>query len=578
MAISLVQYAVADTQSGGTSPCTVTLSSAPSQGSLLLAFVSVKNGAGTTNPFTAPSGWTVDQSNDFNTDGSTFSEWLITAYKVAGASEPTSYDFASSAGLGLGAMVLEYSGVDSSVFDAASVISSGTSSTPSVTGITTGTNGAEVVAGFGVAGGGATFTVPSPLTLVDQENAAGIATNYVVGNNNYASAGATGNFAFSAGVYVAYGGVVVALKPSSTSPALSGTVDVALTRGLSASVSTVLSGTGDMTSGRLAGLLASQSYTAPSGSWIGTASVARSRAMGISVSYAQGGNNTAGVAESRSLSASYLYDAVGAENIAFGRGLSVSLIYGPSGDSSISSHRGMTAGFSYAVSTSLSATSTRARALALALAYSPAVLAESLRSRALSAASVYSPVVSATIARARAFLASTRPGIFASTAIARARSLLGSARYFVPGGLDQAALHSNRGLTASAIYETPSFSVDVYVWAVAGDPPATESNLYLNVNEWGARLFVYAGFDLSGASGLVLELIRPDTSIISVRPSLQTAGTTTSGGESWGGNQYVLYVTEQGDLDQVGTWGARIIYSDAVQSIPTDIGSFNVGP
>jgi len=65
------------------------------------------------------------------------------------------------------------------------------------------------------------------------------------------------------------------------------------------------------------------------------------------------------------------------------------------------------------------------------------------------------------------------------------------------------------------------------------------------VNEIGLTIILDAGQDITGATGITIEVQKPD-------------GTTASWSAEVYDSQYVKYVTVEDDLDQVGTYKLQI--------------------
>jgi hypothetical protein len=177
-------------------------------GDVMLAAITITGGTGVT--FTPPSGWSsVQRHNSTTVIGQEV--W----YKVAGGSEPASYDWTWTGARAASGVISSYSGVDPTtpvdVNGGQANASSTTITAPSVT--TTGTD--DLLVGFfGVANGG-TVTAVSPLTDRTYSAATGASNLTAIrGADEYAlNAGSTGTRTATAGNAGVNIGQLVALKP-----------------------------------------------------------------------------------------------------------------------------------------------------------------------------------------------------------------------------------------------------------------------------------------------------------------------------------------------------------------------------
>lgn len=138
--------------SNGTSTTnfTVAFSTTPTQGNLMVACIGW-NGSGTLTP---PAGWTLGSTvNNFNKANA------ATYYKVAGASETTSYTFTSSASGDFSTFGVEYSSNGPSPFDVTGTTKDRDPS-PILTSITP-SSGHVVMVGIAVAGAATVFSSPT---------------------------------------------------------------------------------------------------------------------------------------------------------------------------------------------------------------------------------------------------------------------------------------------------------------------------------------------------------------------------------------------------------------------------------
>ena len=98
----------------------------------------------------------------------------------------------------------------------------------------------------------------------------------------------------------------------------------------------------------------------------------------------------------------------------------------------------------------------------------------------------------------------------------------------------------------------------------------------MNVGQWGSTLYVSTGFNMSAYTTLQLLFTKPDLSTMTVTAVLGTT-TQTINGVTLTANEYVSYTFATGDLDQVGNWTVQVLYTDAVQHLPSNQVSFPVG-
>ncbi len=106
----------------------------------------------------------------------------------------------------------------------------------------------------------------------------------------------------------------------------------------------------------------------------------------------------------------------------------------------------------------------------------------------------------------------------------------------------------------------------------------------MNVNEWGVRTVFSTGFDMSGFAQVTITFTKPDKTTLAVigTPSNHTVTVpgvdlqTTRG--LFPAHQYVEYIFQPGDVDQVGEWSARVTYDDAGQHLISDPDQFTINP
>lgn len=106
------------------------------------------------------------------------------------------------------------------------------------------------------------------------------------------------------------------------------------------------------------------------------------------------------------------------------------------------------------------------------------------------------------------------------------------------------------------------------------------------VGEYGKRLILETGYDISGATALGIEIEKPDSTTVSYAiADGVTAGTVATTVEDEKGRQYSLAANryiyrdwQSGDLDQSGSWKARAVYTDAEKSLRSKWVCFSVSP
>lgn len=108
----------------------------------------------------------------------------------------------------------------------------------------------------------------------------------------------------------------------------------------------------------------------------------------------------------------------------------------------------------------------------------------------------------------------------------------------------------------------------------------------LKVGEVGKTIVVNAGFDMSANTDLELIFTKPDQTTLTVNKaggvtiSASTLVVTIDGvQQTLNANEYWLYNTKSGDLDQAGTWVVRGRYIDATpKEFCGNSSSFQVAP
>ncbi len=92
----------------------------------------------------------------------------------------------------------------------------------------------------------------------------------------------------------------------------------------------------------------------------------------------------------------------------------------------------------------------------------------------------------------------------------------------------------------------------------------------INEGEFGVACVFYTAYDMSAFTGISIKFTKPDGTILAptdpdvtvpASPIVTALGTFPA-------NQYANYFFQSGDLDQTGTWYARVIYDDSGASPP----------
>lgn len=103
----------------------------------------------------------------------------------------------------------------------------------------------------------------------------------------------------------------------------------------------------------------------------------------------------------------------------------------------------------------------------------------------------------------------------------------------------------------------------------------------MNLSEFGVPFLFSTGYDMSANTSISIAFTKPDGTILTVTnpdvtvPAMDVE--TTDG--LFLAHQYVSYTFEDGDVDQVGVWSARVIYDDAApRHLTSDISQFTVAP
>lgn len=107
----------------------------------------------------------------------------------------------------------------------------------------------------------------------------------------------------------------------------------------------------------------------------------------------------------------------------------------------------------------------------------------------------------------------------------------------------------------------------------------------MNRDEVGVVLAFSTAFDMSAFISLQMKLWKPSnpwsedansTPSLTVTATLGTIDLDTTDG-TFLANKYVTYAFTNGQLDEAGTWSARVVYTDIVQRLVSDLANFPVG-
>lgn len=84
----------------------------------------------------------------------------------------------------------------------------------------------------------------------------------------------------------------------------------------------------------------------------------------------------------------------------------------------------------------------------------------------------------------------------------------------------------------------------------------------MNVNEYGVVFQMGVSFNMVSNTSLSFTFTKPNGTILTVSAVLGTLQITTPVGV-FAPNTYATYTFANGDVNQVGTWSARLTYIDA---------------
>lgn len=103
----------------------------------------------------------------------------------------------------------------------------------------------------------------------------------------------------------------------------------------------------------------------------------------------------------------------------------------------------------------------------------------------------------------------------------------------------------------------------------------------MNVNDYGVGFLFSTGFNMSPEIDLSITFTKPSGASLTVSSpavSLGAVDVQTSLG-TFLANQYGIYIFAIGDVDEAGSWTARLTYNDnSPKRLISNIAQFVVGP
>lgn len=98
----------------------------------------------------------------------------------------------------------------------------------------------------------------------------------------------------------------------------------------------------------------------------------------------------------------------------------------------------------------------------------------------------------------------------------------------------------------------------------------------MNVGEYGLDFNLNVNYDISAATALQLVITRPDGTQITGVPTVGAVQLVTTDQGTFAANKYCIYKFQDGDLNQVGDYLARLTYTDSTKRLISDSTSFTV--
>lgn len=103
----------------------------------------------------------------------------------------------------------------------------------------------------------------------------------------------------------------------------------------------------------------------------------------------------------------------------------------------------------------------------------------------------------------------------------------------------------------------------------------------INENEYGVACVFNTSYDMSTFTTLQIQFTKPDGTLLTATATCPNVNVSTSLG-TFLANQYAQYFFQAGDLDQTGTWSARVLYTKSTASpalhLISNISTFTVTP
>ena len=100
----------------------------------------------------------------------------------------------------------------------------------------------------------------------------------------------------------------------------------------------------------------------------------------------------------------------------------------------------------------------------------------------------------------------------------------------------------------------------------------------MNSGEYGIVFNLNVNFNIASFTALSLAFTRPDATTVTVVNGVVTVGgapLVTSLG-TFATNEYCFYTFVSGDINQAGTYSARLTYTDATKRLISDVVTFTV--
>lgn len=182
------------------------------EGDLMIASFTGDGNAG--NAPTGPAGWTLgDEGNPGGGDGS--NAWTAWWWKIAGPSEPASYDFSQTGSADSAGGIITLTGTHETTPIDTHSEAMATSNTPTASGITTTADDSMLVIVGGQQNGGTAmdWTPPGGVTQRYENATTGSGVGNFGGTEPFLTAGATGSRAFSSNRNDFYAIYLIAVQP-----------------------------------------------------------------------------------------------------------------------------------------------------------------------------------------------------------------------------------------------------------------------------------------------------------------------------------------------------------------------------